>query len=93
MQSHLSYLNDSKFACILFCRLLIYFDACYHSRPISVCPKFKALCIHTNSEDPAEPSLYIKVQENSPNGSLTGCYLNVFFFYLNRLAEISPYRS
>ena len=88
MQSHLSYLNDSKFACILFCHLLIYFDACYHSRPISVCPKYKALCIHTNSEDPTEPSLYIKVQENSPNGR----NLNVFF-YLNRLAEISPYRS
>ena len=35
----------------------------YHSRPISVCPKFKALCIHINSEDPAELSLYIKVQD------------------------------
>ena len=76
MQSHLSYLSDSKFACILFCRLLIYFDACYHSRPILVCPKFKALCIHMNREDPTEPSLYIKVQGNSPNGR----NLNVFLF-------------
>ena len=74
MQSHLSLrylILKCLQICISFCRLLTYFEmntnilvlvekkktSCYHNRPLSEIQNF----VYTSSEDPAEPSLYIKV--------------------------------
>ena len=52
-----------------------------------------------NSEDPAEPSLYIKVQDIGTGRSETPLIVasqvviyTAFFKYLNRRAGIKPYR-